>query len=162
MRLHRPPVLCITTPTDVLIPSAAEVHGAKLRIAIKPDDVRHYDMSPCLKSKKDAKEAVCRLAARSGLKAELEAQRRLLQASTLAINRLGPRQAGFSSPIPPKAGTVQPEDADYLEKWVPETVIGIGFERRKLTLKTVEILQRCGVPECLDASLYRTTRRPCF
>lgn len=94
----------------------AELHGAKLCIAVKADDVRRYEMSPCLKSKKDAKEAVCRLAARSGLEAELEAQRRLLQASRLAINRLGPRQAGFSSLIPPKAGTVQPDEADYLEK----------------------------------------------
>jgi hypothetical protein len=56
------------------------------------------------------------LAVKSGIKEELLVQKRLMEATKTALNRLNTADAASGSSMAPKAGSVPPDEADYLDK----------------------------------------------
>lgn len=113
---------------------AAEYHGATLTIDLRDGDRKTYRLDPCAKSKKEAKEAACRLAVRSGIKTDLLAQKRLVDATRITLNRLNPMPGTSGSTAPPKPGAVTPDEVDYLEKSVPYLYLGILLTNKSVAL----------------------------
>lgn len=91
----------VTRNTGAISTIFSEVHsetgdlsGAKLIVNLAVNDVRTYEMPALFRNKKEAKECVCRLAVKSGLRKDLESRMNLVQASRRAIDGFG-RESSF-------------------------------------------------------------------